>query len=93
MFLLWGYNGFTVPVKKIDSLNIYFFGALNSSGDGFSITPSAANLKTRYSDIHSNMNSKIFFWHLVGLLHTALLPSFRRNNDALDRHHLSRPAV
>jgi hypothetical protein len=53
MFLLWGYNGFTVPVKKIDSLNIFFFGVLNSSGDGFSITPSAANLKTRYYDICS----------------------------------------
>ena len=37
----------------LDSLNIFFFGVLNSSGVGFSITPSAANLKTRYSDIYS----------------------------------------
>jgi hypothetical protein len=37
----------------LDSLNIFFFGVLNSSGDGFSITPSAAYLKTRYSDIYT----------------------------------------
>ena len=39
--------------KKLDSLDVSFFGVLNSSGVGFSITPSAANLKTRYSDIYS----------------------------------------
>ena len=48
--------------KKIDSLNIFFFGVLNSSGDGFSITPSAAYLKTRYSDIYSIKDSSSVKW-------------------------------
>ena len=52
-FCYGGTTALRYPSKKLDSLNIFFFGVLNSSGDGFSITPSAANLKTRYSDIYS----------------------------------------
>ena len=40
--------------KILDCLNISFFGVLNSSGDGFSITPSAANLKTRYFGMYGS---------------------------------------